>query len=678
MTVGWDGPSEGGANGVGRRRRARWRGAVAVLTAAVGAAWGLVPVGTASAGTVPPTHLAYSTGTNTQGMLGNGTTTNRNTLGAVLLPEGLKVKQVSSGYYHTLVLTPEDRVWSWGLNGNGQLGDGTTTRRLTPVEVHLPDGVRVTQVAGGGSHSLAVTTEHRVLAWGTNYYGAQGDGTTTDRPLPHYVHLPEHIAFSQVAGDGGHSLALTTDGRVWGWGRNAQGQLGDGTNTDRLTPVEMALPAGVHVTQVAAGGSHSLLLASDGRVWATGYNYDGELGDGTTTNRNRPVEVHLPSGVHITQIDGGGTTSVALASDGRGLSWGGGSGGMVGDGATGNRLTPVEVLLPPGVRLSQIETGHWHSVALTTDGRVLGWGTNNAGQLGDGTNTARPTPVFMPLPAQRAATQITAGHSFSVVLAEAAATRTSLAAHPTYAGPGEDVTLTAHVTCNLGTPTGLVAFYDGDREIGTAPVDEDGVATLTVSDLEEGRHHITARYEGDGECPPSESEPVTVAISTQPAHASLHLDKQFAGFVKPDKRHTKHAKARSWAHSRHNARMSVPDTAQTSEKGAAVQTSIWGGTAGLSAWREHDAIRYRFIVTNTGDLPINAITIHDSRTGTISCSTGTLQPGQTATCYGIHKVTDKERSRGHVDNTATATGHTEDGDTVTSNKAELRVDITYA
>ncbi|MEV5568959.1 Ig-like domain repeat protein [Spirillospora sp. NPDC052269] len=679
MSVGQVGRPMSRGSGRARWRRARlcWRAVVAVLMVVVCAVGGLAaaqrPVAAAqrpvAAGQRPvaaawPTDLAFGMGYNRFGQLGDGTNVSPNTPTPVLLPAGVRVSQVSGGFSHSLALTADGQVLAWGRNTYGQLGDDSRTGSYTPVQVHLPAGVTVTQISAGDLHSLALTSDGRVLAWGANFNGQLGDDSRTNGITPVEVHLPTGVTVTRVAAGASFSLAVTSDGRALAWGFNGQGQLGDGTTTDRHTPVYVHTPSGVHVTQLAAD-THSLAVTSDGRALAWGYNGDGQLGDGTTTDRHTPVYVHLPSGVTVKQVAAGPQHSLAVTSDGRVLAWGYNYWGTLGDGTQDDHHTPVEAHLPGGVRVTQVAAGWSVSLAVTSDGRGLGWGFNGDGGLGDGTNTDRYTPVSMALPPSTVATQVAAGNGHSLVLAEPAGTsHTSLKVHPTHAALGQQVTLTAHVACivgptptalvglpavRAGSPSGTVRFTDGaGTAIGTAELNSDGTATLTTTGLGEGEHHITAYYEGDGACFPSTSNTVVVTITNEPVHAGLHLDKHFDGFVQPSGTKAKH-------HATHGRDAQM-----------------------MSAWREHEAIRYRFVVTNTGDVPIKTITIHDSLTGTVTCTPYTLHPGWEVTCHGTHKVTPKEKSRGFVDNSAFASGtRTDDGVRINSNDAHLRVDVTY-
>jgi len=232
-------------------------------------------------------------------------------------------------------------------------------------------------ISAGGSHTLALKDDGTVWAWGFNFDGRLGDGTSTQRLTP--VQVTGLTDVTAIAGGGGHSLALKSDGTVWAWGRNNDGQLGDGTTTNRFTPVQVT--GLTDVFKIAAGGSHSLALKSDGTVWAWGFNGNGQLGDGTTTNNSTPVQVTGLTGV--TAIAGGFQHSLALKSDSTVWAWGSNDQGQLGDGTTTQRLTPVQVTGLTGVS-AIAGVGSSNSLALKSNGTVWAWGDNNNFQLGDG------------------------------------------------------------------------------------------------------------------------------------------------------------------------------------------------------------------------------------------------------------------------------------------------------
>ena len=211
----------------------------------------------------------------------------------VALPPGVSATAAGAGVDDAIALTNAGTVVAWGHNADGQLGDGSTTDSATPVAVQLPAGVTVTAVSAGAFANDALTTTGAIEAWGANYYGQLGDGSTTGSTVPVTVSLPGGAVATSVSAGGSHTLALTSTGAVFAWGRNADGQLGDGSTTDSAVPVPVRLPAGVTVIAIAAGAGHSVALTSTGSVLAWGAGGSGQLGDGTTTDSDVPVPVSL-------------------------------------------------------------------------------------------------------------------------------------------------------------------------------------------------------------------------------------------------------------------------------------------------------------------------------------------------------------------------------------------------
>jgi alpha-tubulin suppressor-like RCC1 family protein len=415
------------------------------------------PIETRAAGSsVVVSGSAWAWGYNGDGELGNGTITNNSIPVAVSLPSGTTVAAIAGGLYHSLALTSTGQVLAWGLNGSGQLGNGTTTDSSTPVAVSLPSGTTVTAIAGGYYHSLALTSTGQVLAWGSNSNGQLGNGTTTNSSTPVAVNLPSGTTVTAIAGGRAHSLALTSAGQVLAWGYNASGQLGNGTTIGSLTPVVVSLPSGTTVTAIGGGQYHSLALTSTGQVLAWGYNYWGQLGNGSFTDSYTPVQVSLPSGTTVTAIAGGGDHSLALTSNGQVLAWGYNGHGELGNGSFTESYTPVQVSLPSGTSVTAIAGGGNHSLALTSTGQVLAWGRNLEGELGNGTTTTdSSTPVVVS--AIRAAVAISGGgyHSLAIQLP-------SVAVFPAMANGAYGGYVTAATIQNTGSaPATLrIDYYD--------------------------------------------------------------------------------------------------------------------------------------------------------------------------------------------------------------------------
>jgi alpha-tubulin suppressor-like RCC1 family protein len=347
----------------------------------------------------------FAWGWNIVGQLGNGSTNGSDVPMKVRLPRGTKVTGIAAGFAHTLAVTSTGAVLAWGKNYNSDLANGSTTDSAVPVRPILPAGTKVTAVAAGTDDSLALTSTGAVLAWGLNDYGQLGNGSTGNNVAPVNATLPAGTKVTAIAAGARHTLALTSTGSVLAWGYNADGELGDGNRTSSNVPVDVKLPPGTKVTAVAAGGYYSLALTSTGAVYAWGYNADGELGNGGKSGSDVPVEVRLPHGTKVTAIAAGGNLSevgqvgagpghsLALTSTGAVLAWGYNADGELGNGSTRNSDVPVKVKVPAGKKVAAVGAGELQSLAMTSAGGMLAWGGNGFGQLGDGSYAGSDVPM---------------------------------------------------------------------------------------------------------------------------------------------------------------------------------------------------------------------------------------------------------------------------------------------
>jgi len=298
------------------------------------------------------------------------------------------VVQTASGETHVCFLLTTGTVkCSGSSNSHGQLGIGNTSSSAEPTEVIGLTGV--THITAYHDNTCALLSSGSVKCWGENSYGQLGDGTTTDRSVPTQVTgLTSDVV--QISTSIDNSCAVLSSGSVKCWGRNRFGQVGDGTTTDRYAPTQVTgLTSGA--TQVTAEGSYACAILSNGSVSCWGYNGQGNLGDGTTTNRYIPTQVSgLTSGV--SQIIARSYTACALLTTGSLKCWGSNNHGQVGDGTTTDQYTPTQVAgLTSGVE--SISVGSYFACALLTAGLVKCWGENTFGKLGDQSTTDRNTPV---------------------------------------------------------------------------------------------------------------------------------------------------------------------------------------------------------------------------------------------------------------------------------------------
>lgn len=268
--------------------------------------------------------------------------------------------------------------------------------------------LHVTQISAGSLHTCVVTTSGGAKCWGINSYGQLGNNSTVTSLVPVAVSgLATGVA--SISGGGNHTCALTTSGGIKCWGRNTYGQLGDGTATQRNAPVNVnGLTSGVDSISVGYETTCAVTTAGGAKCW--GANYNGQVGDGSTFNQALPVSVSgLSSGV--AHIAAGQAHSCAVTATGGVKCWGHNGYGQLGNNSTTNSVTPVNVSgLATGV--ANITTGTYHTCAVLTSGGAKCWGFNVYGQLGDGTLVSpRLTPVAVSGLASGGVVAITAGYA---------------------------------------------------------------------------------------------------------------------------------------------------------------------------------------------------------------------------------------------------------------------------
>ena len=420
----------------------------------------------------------YAWGFNEYGQLGDGTTTYSVLPICISDKEnGLKGKRIvdiSAGGGHTVAIDEEGKAYTWGNNEYGQLGDGTTTNSVLPICISDKEnelkGKKIVDVSAGYGHTVALDEEGKVYTWGDNAVGQLGDGKANDIVAPIHIHSAEPICLTDkenelkrmktvkvvtektevitevislaesgkiyiwevgdetaiyalpicisdedtelkgkrivdISAGKNYIVALDEEGKVYTWGNNEVGELGDGTTEESDVPIcisdkENELK-GKKIISISAGGRYTVALDEEGKVYTWGYNYDGQLGDGTTTNSVLPICIsdkeNELKGKKIVDVSAGYGHTVALDEEGKVYTWGNNEYGQLGYVTEDNSTEPICISDKEnelkGKKVVKISAGGVHTVALDEEGKVYAWGNNEYGQLGDETFYRSTKPI---------------------------------------------------------------------------------------------------------------------------------------------------------------------------------------------------------------------------------------------------------------------------------------------
>jgi len=342
------------------------------------------------------------------------------------------VRELSTGGLHGCARLSDGTARCWGENGSGQLGDGTTTPRVSPTVV--PGLTGVVELSAGGAHTCARLSDGRVRCWGANGSGQLGDGTTTQRTTP--MTLPGVSGVAEISAGETHACARLDDGTVRCWGT----LLGRSADVPAMNPT--AVTGLVNVMELGLGIDHSCARLGDGTVRCWGWNDSGELGDGTSVFlRETPVPVSGLSGV--VELGTAGAHSCARLSGGSVRCWGNG----VSSPSTVVGLTSV----------AELSVGPSHTCARLNDGTVRCWGSNAFGQLGDGTTTDRPSP--MTVPGLSSVVELSAGGDHTCARRTDGSTRCW--GRNDYGQVGDGTTIARLVPTTIATSAGVEALETG-------------------------------------------------------------------------------------------------------------------------------------------------------------------------------------------------------------------------
>ena len=393
-----------------------------------------IVAGASSTCALDSTGLAYCWGLDTSGQLGNNSITQSPVPVAVSTSgvlAGKSLVQLAAGNAHVCALDSAGTAYCWGSNGNGQLGINSTTKSLVPVAVSTSgvlSGVTLTQITGGFGHTCAVSSAGAAYCWGGNGNGQLGNSSTTSSLVPVAVTTSgvlSGVTLAQISADQGaqYTCALSAAGAAYCWGAASFGQLGNGGSSTPGVPVAVSRSGvlfGVTLAQIATGSGTTCALSAGGAGYCWGQNSNGELGNNSTTSTTVPVAMitsGLGSGETLAQVSLGTNFACALDSANAVYCWGLNTSGQVGNPATGTHF-----LVPTAVTSqSTISAGYAHS-CMIRNGRAYCWGDNTYGELGNGTTTSSSTPMAVSTSGALSGvilTQITAGYYFTCVLSSA-------------------------------------------------------------------------------------------------------------------------------------------------------------------------------------------------------------------------------------------------------------------
>lgn len=350
-----------------------------------------------SAAITPSGHL-WTWGNNDYGQSGHYEIIPTNITNQFTLKDDEKLNKVFLGWEHTAVLTTHHDVYMFGRNDGGQLGINSRINTQQPTNItdnfSLFQDEVIYEMALGWGHSLALTSSGRLFSWGKNDSGQLGNGSNQPSQIPiditSRLRLQANDRIISIAAGSSHSALLTIEGRLFMWGRNVYGQLGDRSNSSKNTPIDITsnfnLMPTETISSVALGWGHSIALTSFGRLFTWGYNGFGQLGDNTLLDQNQPVDItrfiQLNENETITNIKLGSSHTLIETSINRYFVWGWNQYGQLGIGHNENQHIPIEFHSNTSSNIKDVYLGVYHSAMLLDNGYLYLYGYNNEGQLG--------------------------------------------------------------------------------------------------------------------------------------------------------------------------------------------------------------------------------------------------------------------------------------------------------
>ncbi|XP_056850563.1 ultraviolet-B receptor UVR8 isoform X2 [Raphanus sativus] len=307
-----------------------------------------------------------------------------------------KVLLISAGASHSVALLTGDVVCSWGRGEDGQLGHGDAEDRPSPTQLSALDDHQIVSVTCGADHTVAYSeSRSEVYSWGWGDFGRLGHGNSSDLFTPLPIKALHGVRIKQIACGDSHCLAVTMEGEVQSWGRNQNGQLGLGDTEDSLVPRKIQAFEAEKMSMVACGWRHTISVSYSGALYTYGWSKYGQLGHGDLEDHLIPHKLEALGNNVISQISGGWRHTMALTSDGKLYGWGWNKFGQVGVGDNIDQCSPVQVRFPDDQKVVQVSCGWRHTLAVTERNNVFAWGRGTNGQLGIGESLDRNSPKII-------------------------------------------------------------------------------------------------------------------------------------------------------------------------------------------------------------------------------------------------------------------------------------------
>ncbi len=363
----------------------------------------------------------YSFGSNERSQLGLGDTSNRIIPTLVISLIGLKVKAISGGGIHTAIITEDDNLYSFGDNGNGQLGLGDNTDRNVPILVTALAGLKVKAVSCGNLHTMIITKDGNLYAFGNNFDGQLGLGNNIDTNMPALVIIPDGSKIKAVSCGSYYTMIITENDNLYSFGNNISGQLGLGITGPRYTPILVTIPNGLKVKAVSCGGSHTVIITEDGNLYSFGDNSYGQLGLRLRKGRRTtPTLVASLGSLKVKAVSCGLVHTVIIMENSNFYSFGRNDAGQLGLGDTTDKNVPTLVTALAGLRVKAVSCGSEHTIIITVDNNLYSFGNNAFGQLGlvGYTDNIINTPTLVNIPDTLKVIAASCGTDHTLVIAK--------------------------------------------------------------------------------------------------------------------------------------------------------------------------------------------------------------------------------------------------------------------